>query len=302
MTKDGTRLEHLLADSQGVIALRDLGEGRELVRSAVRRGALAAVLPGVYVAASSLDDVQVRIRALLKYAPSTILCGRTAAGLLWRPELLQGDVEAIGRLKGNPRGFRVRQGYVDPQWIVYVGDVACTAPELTALDLVPDMGADLIDDLLRRAKDNGAEQLERLWQALRDHPAKPGNWLKERVLRESRDRPWSEAERRAHTLLREAQVTGWVTNHRVVVSQVERFLDIAFCRERLALEIDGYETHGTRRAFESDRERNNALTLAGWTTLHFTWAMVTERPAYFIETVRQALAPNITAPAADRSR
>ncbi len=55
----------------------------------------------------------------------------------------------------------------------------------------------------------------------------------------------------------------------------------------LAIELDGWETHGIRSAFDADRMRANDLVLLGWTVLRFTWSMP---DAYLCETVRRALA------------
>jgi hypothetical protein len=40
---------------------------------------------------------------------------------------------------------------------------------------------------------------------------------------------------------------------------------------RLIVELDGWETHRTRAAFEQDRARDAALTAAGWRVVRFTW-------------------------------
>ena len=48
-------------------------------------------------------------------------------------------------------------------------------------------------------------------------------------------------------------------------------MDILFKRQRLILEINGWETHGTRLAFEEDRRRPNHLVLAGYAVLNFTY-------------------------------
>jgi very-short-patch-repair endonuclease len=66
--------------------------------------------------------------------------------------------------------------------------------------------------------------------------------------------------------------------------------DLAYPRERLLIELDGWSAHGTRRAFHADRRRQNSLVLAGWTLLRFTWADVAESPAAVIATVHGALA------------
>lgn len=55
-------------------------------------------------------------------------------------------------------------------------------------------------------------------------------------------------------------------------------LDYAWPPARLAVEVDGYASHAGLEAFGYDRERQNALVLAGWTVLRFTWAHVRDRP------------------------
>jgi hypothetical protein len=65
------------------------------------------------------------------------------------------------------------------------------------------------------------------------------------------------------------------------------FIDLSYPWAMLALELDGWETHGVRSAFEDDRIRANDLVLLGWTVLRFTWAM---SDAYLCSTIRSALA------------
>jgi very-short-patch-repair endonuclease len=65
------------------------------------------------------------------------------------------------------------------------------------------------------------------------------------------------------------------------------FLDIAFVRENLAVEIDGL-VHLSADLFESDRRRGNDLLLAGKRTLHFTWRMLTDEAGDFVSTVARA--------------
>ena len=106
---------------------------------------------------------------------------------------------------------------------------------------------------------------------------------------DSRDEPWSEAEREAHRLLRAAGIRGWRTNLPVALGPACYYLDIAFPERRLALEIDGRAFHSDRVSFERDRSRQNDLVLAGWTVLRFTWRMIAEHPEAFVAAVLQAL-------------
>lgn len=56
-------------------------------------------------------------------------------------------------------------------------------------------------------------------------------------------------------------------------------VDAVWHAARVAVELDGWEFHRHRRAFQRDREKANALTTAGWTVLRFTHHDVVHRPA-----------------------
>ena len=59
---------------------------------------------------------------------------------------------------------------------------------------------------------------------------------------------------------------------------------------RLIVEVDGWETHGTRTAFEDDRARDAWLTAQGYRVVRFTWRQVTREGPLVAGTVRQLLA------------
>jgi len=48
-------------------------------------------------------------------------------------------------------------------------------------------------------------------------------------------------------------------------------VDAAWPDRRLIVELDSYEFHGTRQAFENDRRRDRRLTAAGWRVMRVTW-------------------------------
>ena len=47
-------------------------------------------------------------------------------------------------------------------------------------------------------------------------------------------------------------------------------IDLAYPEHKIAIEIDGWEYHRSRSAFEDDRNRANDLVVAGWHVLRFT--------------------------------
>jgi very-short-patch-repair endonuclease len=56
-------------------------------------------------------------------------------------------------------------------------------------------------------------------------------------------------------------------------------VDFAWPTERLIVEVDGFETHGTPTAFERDRDRDVRLRLADWHPARVTWRQVEHGPA-----------------------
>lgn len=78
------------------------------------------------------------------------------------------------------------------------------------------------------------------------------------------------------------------TNAQVDGSEV----DAVWFDARVAVEVDGWDAHRGRGAFQRDRTKTNELTLAGWTVLRFTWADVVHRPARTAAAIAAALAGN----------
>lgn len=59
---------------------------------------------------------------------------------------------------------------------------------------------------------------------------------------------------------------------------------------RLAVELDGWDGHRTRDAFQRDRTRSNDLQATGWKILRFTHADVVQRADETAARVARALA------------
>ena len=99
----------------------------------------------------------------------------------------------------------------------------------------------------------------------------------------------AESEHRFVALLREAGITGWRANHLVRIGGRRYFIDVAFPRALLAIEVDGLAHHSDRLAFQRDRRRQNDLVAAGWTILRFTWDDLVHRPHDVIARIVAAL-------------
>jgi very-short-patch-repair endonuclease len=163
--------------------------------------------------------------------------------------------------------------------------VRYTAAALTAIDLATFECTDALDTALRTR----AATLAGMYEALRLTPNRNGNQQRLRLLIDSRNEPWSAAERLAHRILRGARITGWKTNFPVFLEGCLYYIDGAFPHLKLAIEIDGRLHEENEDLFESDRWRQNALVADGWRVLRFTWRMLREHPEVVVAAIRQAL-------------
>jgi hypothetical protein len=66
-------------------------------------------------------------------------------------------------------------------------------------------------------------------------------------------------------------------------------VDFVWHDKRLVVEVDGYRYHRSPSRFETDRERDVMLVVAGWQVMRFTWTQLTERPAWVARAVSARL-------------
>ncbi len=66
-------------------------------------------------------------------------------------------------------------------------------------------------------------------------------------------------------------------------------VDFLWRDRRLIVEVDGWESHRTRSAFETDRARDARLNVLGFEVIRFTYRQVTTEPSQVVLTVRRLL-------------
>ncbi len=67
-------------------------------------------------------------------------------------------------------------------------------------------------------------------------------------------------------------------------------VDLLWRSQRLAIEADGEETHGTRHAFQEDRKRDQRLVAAGYRVARVTWRQAENEPAGVAARIKRMLA------------
>lgn len=279
-------VELLLRADGGLVVRRD---HPHLVGSfdwLIHQGKLVTVLPGVYADPEFARTWQARARAVALRHPDAVLLGAAAARISFWPAAPIDEVEAAVRCVLKPQqGFSFSRRRIPDELIAVWGGLRYTTPALTAIDLATSACSDAIDIALR----GRAVTLSGMYEALRVTPHRTGNLERLRLLIDSRNEPWSAAERLSHRLLRAAGITGWRTNLPVEIDSKLFYIDIAFRQQKLAIEIDGRLHETDEKLFESDRWRQNALVAKGWRVLRFTWAMLRDCPDVFVSAVLNAL-------------
>jgi len=259
------QLAALAQRQHGVVSSRQLqrlGYSKSAIGRASKAGHLHRVHQGAYaVGHTSLTEHGRCIAAVASCGPTALL-SHTSAAWLWGlapecPARIHVAVPKRGRNRAdfhlhhapalNDSDRALREGIPVTALPRTFLDVAATAPR--RLDRMIERAERLelfdlreVDSLLARTVGHpGAGRLRKAIAAYRD-PAFTRSRLEQRFL----------------ALVREAGLPRPDVN--TFVAGFE--LDMYWPAERFAVELDGYETHGTRAAFESDRIRQEDLKLA----------------------------------------
>lgn len=283
-------LADLLRDHDGVITLaqaRRAGLSQDDVDYRVHTGQWRRCSRGVYFADDRQFTENARIRAgVWAYGDQAVASGMTAAW--WQqltqypPELVEVTVPRDRRLQQQP-GTRLRRRDLDPAEVVERDGLRVTALPLTVVEAAARRGggAQLMDSALQRHVD-----LPELWKAHLNNTGRHGSPAARILLRAAADGTRSAAERLLGKLLRQARITGWKANYPVAGFKA----DFVFLDAKLILEADGWAFHSDADIFHNDRVRQNALILADWQVLRFTWLDLTEYPDRVIAQITRALA------------
>lgn len=197
----------------------------------------------------------------------------------------------------NYRGRKVvvhRQADVGPEDLTLVRGIRCTSVKETLLSLGIAVPQALHERALDRALHRGLVEYDELvahyFRKARQGRDGGGKLYQLFCLRDPEMPPASSD---LETLLmRVIRTHGLPIPERQVPLTLGRRdvrFDLAYPEVMICLEGDGFGTHTVRGTFETDRSRHNAVTLAGWLTLHFTWRMIVHEPAYVVATVTEAL-------------
>jgi very-short-patch-repair endonuclease len=270
--RGGDRAIARIAQGQhGVVTitqLLDAGVNPNGVSRRVKSGRLHRIYRGVYaVGHAGLSNEGRWMAAVLACGAGAVLSHR-AAGALWEitplPSLV--DVTVPSRAGRSRRdGIRLhRSSTLLPSHCTLRLGIPVTTPARTLADLRRILPRDEFAEALRKAE---------------FHRLPVGDCF-------DLDHTRSELEKRFVALCRWHRLPKPEVNVRVGPFLV----DFAWPELRLIVEVDGWRSHGTRSAFESDRARDAELKVLGYDVVRFTWRQVTRDSKAVATTLRALLA------------
>jgi very-short-patch-repair endonuclease len=227
--------------------------------------------------------------AVLAYGPGAVLSHRPG-GAHWEIVRDRGPCEITVAKARRPRpGIRVHQARLPADEVTIHEGIPVTTVPRTLFDLA----AVVPPRELERAI-NEAEVL-RLWDELSlDHlldryPRHKGNRSIRAALAKRRSGATVTRSELEEMFLRVIDSAGIPRPE--INAIVDAFVVDALWRDaRLAIELDGRDTHGTAAAFEQDRERDRILLVAGWRPVRITYRQLRDTPGAVVSDLRLLLA------------
>ncbi|MGH9224546.1 MAG: DUF559 domain-containing protein [Acidimicrobiales bacterium] len=247
---------------------------------------------GVYLLAGHAQTWHQRlVAATLAGPPGTVASHRAAAVLHTIREGMPIELTVPPGGTNRVGTVMIHRSRLDRPDRLTIAGIPVTAVDRTLVDLAAVVGDEALEQALEAALRRGLTTDVRVRRRLEElaAPGRAGVARLRRLLdRRAEGRAaGSELEVRLLQLLRAGGLPEPVRQFEIVIGGQRYFIDIAYPLRRLAIELDGREAHGDEQ-FQTDRTRQNALVLAGWAVLRFTWADVMHRPADVMALISEA--------------
>jgi very-short-patch-repair endonuclease len=288
------RLASLATRQHGIVSSRQLqrlGYSKSAIGRAVARAHLHRIHRGVYAVGHADLSVHGHCLAAVAACGSDALLSHSSAGWLWGllsqcDKPIQVSVPRRGHarlsicahhapaLSGEDRAFRER--------------IPVTALPRTLLDLAATIPCHRLDRAVERSEQLGLFDLLAIDSLLARITGHRGAGRLRSALRAYRDPAFtrSSLERQFLDLVRSAGLPTPSANMFIAGFEIDMYWPL----ERFAVELDGYEHHRNRVAFERDRLRQEELKLAGIEMIRVTAARIAREPELVMERLATLLA------------
>jgi very-short-patch-repair endonuclease len=281
------RIAALAERDHGIIdvaGLYGLGASRTQITHRLSELRFIALHRGVYAPGHrKLTNQGWWLAAVRAIGPGAVLSHTHGAALLGlRPPLL-GRINVTVRSTGRRqrRGIRVHSVRdLPPDHVTVVDRIPVTTVARTLTDLAGTVDTPALMRVVEAAERRGVLDVP---SSLAVSAGRPGAERLRRLLATETPHTRSEFETALLALCDAFGIPRPLTSAHVHGYEVDAY----WPDRKLIVELDSWEFHGTRAAFERDRERDAELHMHGLTTLRFTYAQVTKRRHW----VAQRLAP-----------
>lgn len=276
----------LAARQHGVVTRRQLlaaGLASSTVDDRVASGHLVPLHRGVYaVGHAHLRPNGYRLAAVLAVGPGAALSHRDAAAFhgLRNGGGTRIDVSTPARRRSTQR-IRVHGGHtLDARDVTSLDGIPVTTVARTLVDLADVVPADALLKALSEAERQRTLDVKSIEEAIGRLRGRRGRGIAAvraalaELAAHGTTLTRSPLEDHLLPLLKAHDLPRPATNAYVAGYE----FDAVWHAQRLAVELDGWDTHKTRRAFQHDRTKGNAIQAAGYALLRFTHADVVGRP------------------------
>ena len=294
----------LAAAQHGVVArwqLVGLGLGRGAIQHRLDRGRLHRVYLGVYSVGHPRVIRRGRLMAaVLACGQEAVLSHRSAASLwnLLADNRPRTDVTVPGRTRAGIAAVILHQPRtLDERDLTVVDAIPVTAVGRTLLDVAATRPRRELERAFENAERQRVLDLHEVRGVLDRSEGHRGRRPLSALIEQFSELPptlRSELERDLFERLRAAGLPLPSANVTIAGHEV----DFAWLGHKVIVEIDGWEFHRGRLAFERDRRRDIDLQLEGYIVLRFTWARLRDEPDAVIAAVREAIGKSALASAA----
>ena len=271
--------------------LQAVGLHKDAITTRCRRRSLTRIHSGVYLLGGPPPVPGAReLAAILALGHSAVVSHRSAAAM-WGLAAVEATVEVTivgGSARSRDRVKVHRAGGLDPLDRATRHGIPLTGPARTLIDFAATAADTELDRALSEARVQRLVNDRNLAEALSRAGNRAGVGRLRGVLAREDESEYTalEAERRMRQLVKQARlprptygaiVEGWP-------------VDLFWPEHRLVVEIDGYQFHGHRGAFERDRRKDAMLVAAGFRVIRITWRQLTEEPLAVAAALASALA------------
>jgi hypothetical protein len=222
--------------------------------------------------------------AVLASGDGAVLSHRSATALFGAWGSGAGEIHVtVPRKVRSQRPIRRHFSLLPPDERTVVDGIPVTSAARAVLDLAGEKGEAAAESALRELEYLGVYGDVSLPALIKRHPRHPGADIAEVCLERLRDDPGgrlrSDLEERFITFLDAKGIPRPRLNPWLSIDDDRFQVDCLWPEARVVAELDGWQSHGTRRAFRSDRRRDRKLGAAGYRVIRITEDQIRNEPA-----------------------